>query len=96
MCSQCCAQTAVKDCDKIFAKLISSLKKRRDEVRLMIEGQEKTAGAQAEAMRLLLEKDVAKLKRRDAELERLSHADDHIHMIQVRLFSVVHLRSTTL
>ncbi|XP_023271167.1 tripartite motif-containing protein 16-like [Seriola lalandi dorsalis] len=76
-------QEALKDCDSIFAKMISSMKRRRSEVKQLIEGQEKTAAVQAEAIRVQLEEEIAKLRRRDGELERLSHADDHIHLIQI-------------
>ncbi|XP_049923727.1 E3 ubiquitin-protein ligase TRIM47-like isoform X2 [Epinephelus moara] len=77
-----CAQTALQDCDKIFAELISSMQRRCREVKKLIGDQEKTAAAQAEKQQLQLEEEISKLRRRDAELEQLSHADDLIHMIQ--------------
>ncbi|XP_071315227.1 E3 ubiquitin-protein ligase TRIM47-like [Trachinotus anak] len=77
-----CAQTALRDCDRIFAALVSSMQRRRTEVKQLIEAQEKTAAVQAEAIRLMLEKEITKLKRRDRELEQLARADDHIHLIQ--------------
>ncbi|XP_022625644.1 tripartite motif-containing protein 16-like [Seriola dumerili] len=77
-----CTQTTVKSCDKIFDELISSIKKRRILMTMLIKFQEKTAVAQAEELQLQLEEEVTKLKRRDADLEELSHTDDDIHFIQ--------------
>ncbi|XP_068443784.1 E3 ubiquitin-protein ligase TRIM47-like [Clinocottus analis] len=77
-----CAQTAMKDCDDIFAGIISAAQRRGVEVKQLIGSQEKTAVAQAKQLRLHLEEEISKLKRRDAELEQLLHVDDHIHMIQ--------------
>lgn len=83
MCQQSCAQTALKHCDKIFAELISSMQRRRGEVKQLIEDQEKTAVAQAEELQLQLQEEITKLRRRNTDLEQLLHADDHIHLIQV-------------
>lgn len=83
MCQQSCAQTALKDCDKIFVELISSMQRRHTEVKQLIIDQEKTAVAQAEELQLQLQAEITKLRRRGTDLEQLSHADDHIHLIQV-------------
>ena len=83
LCQQSCAQTALKDCDEIFADLISSMLKRQREVKQLIADQEKTAITQAEGLQLQLEDEIRKLRRRDAELELLLRAGDHIHLIQV-------------
>ncbi|KAM3857578.1 tripartite motif-containing protein 16-like [Diretmus argenteus] len=44
---------------------------------------QKTAVSQAEELLLQLEEEIARLRRRDTELEELSHTDHHIHFIQV-------------
>ncbi|XP_054457960.1 E3 ubiquitin-protein ligase TRIM47-like [Anoplopoma fimbria] len=76
------AQTAMKDCDKIFAKIISCMQGRCREVKRLIGDQEKVAVAQTETLRIQLEEEISKLKKRDAELKQLLHVGDHIHMIQ--------------
>ena len=48
-----------------------------------MKNQEKTAVAKAEELQLKLEDEISKLRRRDSELEQLSHVDDNIHFIQV-------------
>ncbi|XP_073331695.1 E3 ubiquitin/ISG15 ligase TRIM25-like [Pagrus major] len=77
-----CSGTAVKASDKIFDKLISSINMKRILAKQLIKGQEKTAVAQAEELQLQLEDEITKLRRRDSELEQLSHMDDPIHFIQ--------------
>lgn len=80
----------MEDCDRIFAEMITSTQGRRGKVKQLIGDQEKKVVAQAEELRLQLQEDVSKLRGRDAELGRLLHDDDHVHMIQVPgLFSLV-------
>ncbi|KAM3857576.1 tripartite motif-containing protein 16-like [Diretmus argenteus] len=76
------AQTAVQACDTIFTELIRSIERRLGEVKQLIRAQEKTAVSQAEELLLQLEEEIARLRRRDTELEELSHTDHHIHFIQ--------------
>ncbi|KAM7377120.1 hypothetical protein PAMA_013754 [Pampus argenteus] len=77
------ARAAVKDCDKLFAELISSMERRRSEVTQLITSQEKTAVSQIKELQLQQEEKIAKLRRRGADVEQLLHADDHIYLIQM-------------
>ncbi|XP_065118151.1 tripartite motif-containing protein 16-like [Paramisgurnus dabryanus] len=76
------AQTAVDDTETIFTQLIRSIERRRSEVTQLIRDQEKTAVSEAEGLLKRLEQEIDDLRRRDAELEQLSHTDDHIHFIR--------------
>uniref|UniRef100_A0AAR2KMX5 B30.2/SPRY domain-containing protein n=1 Tax=Pygocentrus nattereri TaxID=42514 RepID=A0AAR2KMX5_PYGNA len=76
------AQAAVEDSEKIFAELIESIERRRSEVKELIRAQEKTELSRAEDLLKKLEQEIADLRRRDAELEQLSHSEDHIHFLQ--------------
>ncbi|XP_049338074.1 tripartite motif-containing protein 16-like [Astyanax mexicanus] len=76
------AQTAVKDSEKIFTEMILSIERRRSEVRQMIRDQEKAAVSEAEERLKRLEQKITELKRRDADLEKLSFTEDHIHFLQ--------------
>ncbi|XP_035381166.1 tripartite motif-containing protein 16-like isoform X4 [Electrophorus electricus] len=76
------AQTAVKDSERIFTELIRSIEKKRCDVRELIKAQEKAELRPAEQVLEQLEKEIADLKRRDTELEKLSHTEDHIHFLQ--------------
>ncbi|XP_067220501.1 uncharacterized protein [Chanodichthys erythropterus] len=76
------AQTAVKDSEKIFTELIRSIERSRSEVTQLIRDQEKAAVSRAEGRLERLEQEINDLRRRDAELEQLSHTHDHIHFLQ--------------
>ncbi|XP_052429133.1 tripartite motif-containing protein 16-like [Carassius gibelio] len=67
------AQTAVEDSEKIFTELIRSIKRSRSELIRLIRDQEKTAVSRAEERLERLEQEINDLRRRDAELEQLSH-----------------------
>ncbi|KAK1804825.1 hypothetical protein P4O66_003664 [Electrophorus voltai] len=76
------AQAAVEDSERIFTELICSIEKKHCEVRKRIRDQEKTELSRAEGLLDQLEQEIADLKRRDTELEQLSHTEDHIHFLQ--------------
>ncbi|XDV26196.1 hypothetical protein PO909_029964, partial [Leuciscus waleckii] len=76
------AQTAVEDSEKIFTELIRSIERSRSEATQRIRDQEKTAVSRAEGRLERLEQEINDLRRRDTELEQLSHTQDHIHFLQ--------------
>ncbi|XP_056337203.1 E3 ubiquitin-protein ligase TRIM47-like [Danio aesculapii] len=76
------AQTAVEDSERIFTELIQFIERRRSEVTQMIRDREKTEVSRAEGLLKKLEQEIEDLKRRNTELEQLSHTDDHIHFLQ--------------
>ncbi|XP_051747787.1 tripartite motif-containing protein 16-like protein isoform X2 [Ctenopharyngodon idella] len=76
------AQTAVEDSERIFTELIRSIERSCSEATQRIRDQEKTAVSRAEGLLERLEQEISDLKRRDAELEQLSHTQDHIHLLQ--------------
>ncbi|XP_064190300.1 E3 ubiquitin/ISG15 ligase TRIM25-like isoform X7 [Anguilla rostrata] len=75
------AQAAVEDSERIFTELIRSIERRRSEVRELIRDQ-KAEVSRAEGLLERLEQEITELRRRDAELEQLSHTEDHIHFLQ--------------
>ncbi|XP_028261627.1 E3 ubiquitin/ISG15 ligase TRIM25-like isoform X2 [Parambassis ranga] len=80
---KCCAENSLKDCDRMFADLISSLQRRRSEVKQLIKVQEQTAIAQVVELQLQLVEEITKLKEKDAELEQLAHVDNFIYLMQI-------------
>ncbi|XP_061112557.1 tripartite motif-containing protein 16-like isoform X2 [Conger conger] len=76
------AQTAVEDSERIFTELIRSIERRRSEVKELIRDEEKAEVSRAEGLLERLEQEIAELRRREAELEQLSHTEDHIHFLQ--------------
>ncbi|KAK2896313.1 hypothetical protein Q8A67_010801 [Cirrhinus molitorella] len=76
------AQTAVEDSERIFTVLIHSIERSRSELIRLIRDQEKAAVSRAEGRLERLEKEINNLRRRDAELQQLSHTQDHIQFLQ--------------
>ncbi|XP_688915.2 tripartite motif-containing protein 16-like protein [Danio rerio] len=76
------AQTAVEDSERIFTELIQYIERRRSEVTQTIRDREKTEVSRAEGLLKKLQQEIEDLKRRNTELEQLSHTDDHIHFLQ--------------
>uniref|UniRef100_A0AAY4CRZ1 B30.2/SPRY domain-containing protein n=2 Tax=Denticeps clupeoides TaxID=299321 RepID=A0AAY4CRZ1_9TELE len=62
--------------------MIRRIKRRRSEVCEMIKDQEKAELSLAEGHLERLEQEIIDLRRRNAELEQLSHTEDHIHFLQ--------------
>ncbi|XP_016096841.1 tripartite motif-containing protein 16-like [Sinocyclocheilus grahami] len=79
---KCSAQAAVEDSERIFTELIRSIERSRSEVTQLIRDQEKAAVSRAEGQLEQLEQEIEDLRRRDAELEQLSHTEHHIHFFQ--------------
>lgn len=73
----------MKETEKIFNDLVLTLKKRCSEVTALIRAQEKAEVGRAEEIRKQLEQEIAELKRRNAEMEELSHTADPIYFLQV-------------
>ncbi|XP_053503359.1 E3 ubiquitin/ISG15 ligase TRIM25-like isoform X2 [Ictalurus furcatus] len=76
------SQAAVDESEKIFTELISSMEKKRSEVKELIRAQEKAELSRPERLLKQLEQEIADLKRGVTELEQLSHTHDHIHFLQ--------------
>ncbi|KAI5626065.1 finTRIM family, member 14 [Silurus asotus] len=76
---------AVDDSERTFTELISSIEKRRSEVKEMIRAQEKAELSRAEHLLKQLEQEIADLKRKITDMEQLSHTHDHIHFLQTFL-----------
>lgn len=52
----------------------------------MMEEDRKAAEGRARAITKELKKDITELKSRDAEMEKILHTDDHLHILQVCMF----------
>ncbi|KAK6309254.1 hypothetical protein J4Q44_G00207170 [Coregonus suidteri] len=69
-------------CTTHILSYIRSNERRRSEVKELVRALEKAGVSQAEGLLEQLEQEVTELKRRDSELEQLSHIEDHIHFLQ--------------
>ncbi|XP_005817437.2 tripartite motif-containing protein 16-like [Xiphophorus maculatus] len=71
------ADKSVEDSKKIFTELIRLLQKRSSEVKQQIRSQQETEVSRVKDVQEKLEQEITELKRKDAELEQLSHTEDH-------------------
>lgn len=79
------ARAAAAESEAIFTELIRLIELKRFEVRELIKAQEKMAVSQAEQLLERIQKEIAELKMNEAELDKLSHTEDHIHFLKVIL-----------
>ncbi|XP_014869357.1 PREDICTED: tripartite motif-containing protein 16-like [Poecilia mexicana] len=71
------ADKTVEDSEKIFTELIRLLQKRSSDVKQQIRSQQETEVSRIIDVQEKLEQEITELKRKDAELEQLSHTEDH-------------------
>ncbi|XP_023190820.1 tripartite motif-containing protein 16-like [Xiphophorus maculatus] len=71
------ADKTVEDTETIITKLIRLLRKRRSDVKQQIRSQQETEVSRVKDVQEKLEQEITELKRKDAELEQLSHTEDH-------------------
>lgn len=76
-------QAAVDESERVFFKLIRSIEKQSCDVKELLRVQERAAVNQAEELLEKIQRELAELRRADAELEKLSHTEDHIHFLEV-------------
>nr|XP_046263814.1 finTRIM family, member 67 [Scatophagus argus] len=76
------ARAAAEESDAVFTELIRSIELKRFEVRELIKAKEKTAVSQAEQLLEKIQKEITELKVNEAELDKLSHTEDHINFLQ--------------
>ncbi|XP_076829642.1 E3 ubiquitin-protein ligase TRIM39-like [Brachyhypopomus gauderio] len=73
----------IADSIEVFTVLVHSIERRQAELLQVMEEKQKAAERQAEGLIKDLEQEITELKRRDSELEQLSHTEDHIHLLQI-------------
>ncbi|XP_030292027.1 tripartite motif-containing protein 16-like isoform X1 [Sparus aurata] len=71
------ADKAVEHSEKIFTQLISLMEKRRSDVKQQVRSQQETEVSRVKELQEKLEQEITELKRKDAELKKLSHTEDH-------------------
>ncbi|XP_051256586.1 tripartite motif-containing protein 16-like [Dicentrarchus labrax] len=76
------ADETVKDSEKIFTELIRLIEKISCEVKQQIRSQQKTEVSRAEELEEKLQQEITELRRKDTELAKLSHTEDHLHFLK--------------
>ncbi|XP_028261497.1 tripartite motif-containing protein 16-like [Parambassis ranga] len=75
------ADKTVEDSQKIFSELIRLIQKRSSDVKQQVRSQEEAEVSRVKERQEELEQKITEMKRKDAELEQLSHTEDHIHFL---------------
>ncbi|XP_030635172.1 zinc-binding protein A33-like [Chanos chanos] len=85
------------DVVRIFTALMRSTERAQAKLLEEMEGKQKTAEKEAEGVIKELEQEISDLKRRDTELEQLSHAEDLLHLLQIypSVYSPPHTKDWT-
>ncbi|XP_046707476.1 E3 ubiquitin-protein ligase TRIM47-like [Silurus meridionalis] len=85
------------DSVEVFTALIRSIERSQAELLKLMEEEQKAAEMQAEELIKELEQEITVLQRRDTELEKLSHTEDHLHLLQVysSMCSLPHTKNWT-
>ncbi|XP_017281492.1 E3 ubiquitin/ISG15 ligase TRIM25 [Kryptolebias marmoratus] len=75
-------EAVAEESERLFSKLIRLIEKHSSEVKEKLRVQERVVVGQAEEVLEMVQKEMAELRRTEAELERLSHTEDNIHFLQ--------------
>ncbi|XP_030631850.1 E3 ubiquitin-protein ligase TRIM39 [Chanos chanos] len=70
---------------EVFTVLLKSIERRRVELLEVMEEKQRTVERHAQTLIEELEREISGLKKRDVELEKLSHTEDHLHFLQTFL-----------
>ncbi|XP_028449309.1 tripartite motif-containing protein 16-like [Perca flavescens] len=76
------ADKVVEDSEKIFTELIRLMEKRCSDVKQKVRSQQKTEVSRVKEVQEKLEQEITELKRKDAELKKLSHTEDHTQFLK--------------
>ncbi|XP_069565034.1 tripartite motif-containing protein 16-like [Brachyistius frenatus] len=71
------AEKTLEGNEKLFTQLMSLLQERSRDVKQEVRSQQETQVSRVKELQEKLEQEIAELKRKDAELEQLSHTEDH-------------------
>nr|XP_020482793.1 tripartite motif-containing protein 16-like [Labrus bergylta] len=71
------ADKTVGNSEKIFTELIRLMEKRRSDVKQQVRSQQQTEVSRVRELQEKLEQEITELKKKDAELEKFSHTEDH-------------------
>ncbi|KAL7387381.1 hypothetical protein ABVT39_022707 [Epinephelus coioides] len=75
------ADKAVENSEKIFTELIHLMEERHFYVEQQVRSQQETEVSRVKELQENLEQEITELKRKDAELEELSHTEDHTQFL---------------
>uniref|UniRef100_A0A8C5GVG2 Tripartite motif-containing protein 16-like n=1 Tax=Gouania willdenowi TaxID=441366 RepID=A0A8C5GVG2_GOUWI len=75
------ADQTVEHNEQMFTELIRLLQDKRSELKKEVRSKQQTEVSAVRALQEKLEQEISELKKRDAELQQLSHTEDHIQFV---------------
>ncbi|KAM9718975.1 tripartite motif-containing protein 16-like [Menidia menidia] len=75
------ADKTVEDSEKMFTELIRLFQNSRSDVEQQVRSQQQTAVRGVKELQQELQQEITELQRKDAELQQLSHTEDHIQFL---------------
>ncbi|KAM9718978.1 tripartite motif-containing protein 16-like [Menidia menidia] len=75
------ADKTVEDSKKMFTELIRLIQNRRSDVEQQVRSQQQTAVRGVKELQQELQQEITELQRKDAELQQLSHTEDHVQFL---------------
>ncbi|XP_067341122.1 tripartite motif-containing protein 16-like [Channa argus] len=84
------ADKAVRDSEKVFSGLISLIEKKSFDLIQQIRSLQMNEVDRVKELQEKLQQEITELKRKDVELEKLSHTQDHVQFLNIYL-SLTHL-----
>ncbi|XP_035861391.1 tripartite motif-containing protein 16-like [Sander lucioperca] len=75
------ADEAMDDTENLFTQLIGLMEQRRSDVKQQVRSQQKTDLSRVKDLQKKLDQEITELKRKDAELKKLSHTEDHTQFL---------------
>ncbi|KAK3515792.1 hypothetical protein QTP70_032272 [Hemibagrus guttatus] len=82
------------DSRKVFDDLMRCVERNQTELLRMMKEKQRATERQDEEFIKDLEEEITELKRRDTALERLSHSEEHLHFLQIRVLLFLGARNT--
>ncbi|XP_059200554.1 tripartite motif-containing protein 16-like [Centropristis striata] len=76
------ADKTVEDTEKMFTELIRLMEKRSSEVTQQVRSQQETEVSRVKELQEKLQQEITELKRKEAELKKFSHTEDHNQFLQ--------------
>uniref|UniRef100_A0AAY3ZYT1 Uncharacterized protein n=1 Tax=Denticeps clupeoides TaxID=299321 RepID=A0AAY3ZYT1_9TELE len=70
---------------EVFNALMRSIERSQAELLEVMEEEQRAAERQAEGLIKDLQQEITELQRRNSELEKISHTEDHLHLLQVSI-----------
>lgn len=85
LCPQKETKKAIVESMEIFSNLLLFMERKQAQLMELIQRKQAAAELRAERLITELQLEITELERKRSEIEQLSHTEDHLHLLQVRL-----------